>query len=249
MSVALAGGALTQTFLGAPASVIELGTLCAGLLLGPTLVKNCAWFGPVKKRFTTDTREVWLTIDDGPNPEQTPYVLDVLGRHQVKATFFVIGKHVQRHPELARRILAEGHALQNHTYQHLERSFWAAGPRVAHSEIELCSRAIADITGAVVTQFRAPVGFANSFVHAAAATNNLTMIGWSATGCDGITHRPIQVADRIETALHPGSIVLLHDSKLPKMRAADRASTLELVLARLAAAGYACALPQDTALG
>ncbi|RFC45813.1 MAG: PgdA/CDA1 family [Verrucomicrobia bacterium] len=244
----LASGTLVASSLlsacnGAPATALPLALSAAGIFLAPTLLKNCAWYGPVRKSFATPNREVWLTIDDGPEPQQTPYILDVLGHHRVKATFFAIGRKILQAPELARRIVSEGHSLQNHTFLHPERSFWAAGPGRAHRELERCSRAIFEATGATATQFRAPVGFANPFVHAAAAAQKLTFIGWSSTGCDGVAHHPESVLAKIMTSLRPGGIILCHDSQLRCMAPKSRATLLDSLLSRLKSEGYGCCFP------
>src|SRR5947207_14155724 len=79
------------------------------LLLYPTLVPNCQWFGPVLRSFGTSEPEVWLTIDDGPSPAHTVALLDLLDRFQARATFFVIGKHAEQYPHLVTEILTRGH--------------------------------------------------------------------------------------------------------------------------------------------
>jgi peptidoglycan/xylan/chitin deacetylase (PgdA/CDA1 family) len=244
-SGSLAASALLEACNGAPATALPLALGAAGVFLAPTLLKNCPWYGPVRKTFSTPHREVWLTIDDGPEPQQTPYLLDTLGQHRVKATFFAIGSKVLKAPELARRIVNEGHSLQNHTFLHAEGSFWAAGPGRARRELERCSRAIFETTGATATQFRAPVGFANPFVHAAAAAQKLTLIGWSSTGCDGITHHSESVLTKIMASVRPGGIILSHDSQLRGLAPKSRATLLDRLLLRLKSEGYGCCLPSD----
>ena len=96
-------------------------------ILLPTLWRNCGWLGPVRQRFLTAQNEVWLTLDDGPNPHETPEILDVLSEHQAKATFFVVGKNVARWPHLARMIVERGHSIQNHTFHHRSATFWGVG--------------------------------------------------------------------------------------------------------------------------
>ena len=85
------------------------------LIVYPAIRANCQWFGPVVTRFRTPEKAVWLTIDDGPHPEDTLELLKLLKKHNARATFFVIGERVQKYPELARAILNEGHTLANHT--------------------------------------------------------------------------------------------------------------------------------------
>lgn len=212
---------------------------CAGwLLVLPGVIRNCEWFGRVEKTFPTRKRELLLTIDDGPDPRQTPQILDTLAEAQVRAVFFVIGKKVAAHPWLCRRMVEEGHSVQNHTYSHPSATFWSAGPHRAIQEIERCSFAIRDATGKEPHQFRAPVGMANPFVHLAAESCRLKMVGWSATGHDGIAHDPDRVVHRIRQSATPGGIVLLHESHLRGMREGERACTLSKLLNTLKVDGY-----------
>jgi peptidoglycan/xylan/chitin deacetylase (PgdA/CDA1 family) len=214
-------------------------TACAGwMLVLPGVIRNCGWFGRVLKNFPTRQRELLLTIDDGPEPGQTPQILDALAKAQVRAVFFVIGKKVEAHPALCRRMVEEGHSVQNHTYSHPSATFWSAGPRRAAQEIERCTLAIQKATGRMPVQFRTPVGMANPFVHLAAESCGLKIMGWSATGHDGIAHDPARVVERIRRSATPGGIVLLHESHLRGMREGERACTLSGLLNTLRTDGY-----------
>ena len=94
----------------------------------PGIWRNCRIFGAVQTSYTATEKELWLTIDDGPEPLQTPAVLDVLKSSGVRATFFVIGRKVRAHPDLCRRMIEEGHSVQNHTESHPAGTFWATLP-------------------------------------------------------------------------------------------------------------------------
>jgi peptidoglycan/xylan/chitin deacetylase (PgdA/CDA1 family) len=212
---------------------------CAGwMFVLPGVIRNCGWFGAVKKSFPTRQRKLLLTIDDGPDPRQTPQILDTLAKARVRAVFFVIGKKVEAHPALCHRMVEEGHSVQNHTYSHPSATFWSAGPHRAAEEIERCSSAIQKATGRMPVQFRAPVGMANPFVHLAAESHGLKVMGWSATGHDGIAHNPARVVRRIRRSATPGGIILLHESHLRSMREGERACTLSELLNTLKADGY-----------
>ncbi len=237
------GAAAVSALRGRTARAHQLALASTATLLVPTLIRNCGWFGEVRKTFPTNERLVWLTIDDGPDPENTPAILDVLGRHGAKASFFVIGKHVFRHPELARQIAAAGHQLQNHTWSHPERTFWAAGPQGAAKEIRRCSEIIFEITGANPALFRAPAGLANPFVHVAVENAGLRMLGWSACGFDGISHCPDVALHRILGRLHPGAIILLHERQLSSMKKGTRARTLDRLLHQLRERDYRTVIP------
>ncbi len=99
---------------------------------------------------------LYLTFDDGPHPDYTPKVLDVLARHAVKATFFLVGTLVERHPELARRIVAEGHAVGNHSHSHPEFRQLALPAQLA--EIDACDQALRKLVGAAPIPLRTPRG-------------------------------------------------------------------------------------------
>lgn len=208
------------------------------MLVMPGVIHNCGWFGRVEKCIRTQARELLLTIDDGPEPRQTPQILDALAAARVRAVFFVIGKQAERLPDLCRRMVQEGHSVQNHTYSHASASFWAASPKRAAMEIDRCSKIIQDATGKTPDRFRAPVGMANPFVHLAAMERELRMTGWSATGHDGIAHDPTRVVARIRRSARPGGIVLLHESHLRGMRGGERACTLSELVNTLKADGY-----------
>jgi len=225
-----AAAALLQFARGKHSGAHLCGMAAAAAVLSPTLLPNCGWWGPVAKRFPATRREVWLTIDDGPDPRDTPEILEVLASHGATATFFGIGRKVDRYPELARAIVAAGHGLENHTWSHPAFSFWAATPSLARREIEEGGQSIFQATGKLPTLFRAPAGLANGWVHRAAARSGLRMIGWSAAGRDGVPHDPDRVVERISANLQPGAIVLLHEGPVPGLRRGVRAQTLARVL-------------------
>ena len=212
-------------------------------ILLPTLWRNCGWLGPVRRRFLAARNEVWLTIDDGPNPHETPAILDVLSEYQAKATFFVVGKNVACWPHLARMIVERGHSIQNHTFHHRSATFWAATPADVRREIALCNEAIFAATGTTPTQFRAPVGMANHFVHAEVEKAGLELIGWSASGNDGVVHNPAIVLKKILCRVNPGAIVLLHEGPLRGLAVGERARILRRLLVALESRGFHTLLP------
>ena len=116
-------------------------------------------------------RAVAITIDDGPDPEVTARVLDLLAEHDARATFFCIGERVDRHPGLALAIAARGHEIGNHSYRHLKR-FSLLGPRGVAEEIARAQDAIGAATGQVAHFFRAPAGLRNPFLEPALARAN-----------------------------------------------------------------------------
>lgn len=168
------------------------------------------WLGPVVRRF--DDGEVLVTIDDGPDPEDTPALLDLLDRHGVKAVFFMIGEKVAAHPELVREVIRRGHEIGNHTMTHPQATFWCAGPWRTRREIACCQRVIGEVAGVVPRWFRAPVGHRNFFTHPIAAEMGLQVMGWSRRGYDAVDTDAGRVLERILTGVLPGDIVLVHES-------------------------------------
>ncbi len=155
---------------------------------------------------------VALTFDDGPHPDRTPKVLDVLAQHGVKAAFFVIGERAEAHPEIVRRIVAEGHLIGNHTYSHSGNFPWMKYVKMK-DEIDWCDVAIEKITGSRPTLFRPPFGVTNPPL-ARAVGNRYTVVGWDVRSLDTVSRRPrTKVLERVRRRLRPGSVVLLHDDR------------------------------------
>lgn len=234
------------------ASIILRGRARAGawaaheiLRLGPTLLRNSDLNGPVALRFETEANEVWLTIDDGPDPDQTPQLLDLLSAHNARASFFVIGKNVDQNRALCRRMIAVGHTLENHTYSHPAALFWAMPCCAVRDEIARASHAIRVAAGVAPTWFRSPAGLTNCSVHPAAARLWLRVAGWSSDGGDGIPGRaPRAVAARILRGARPGAILLLHEGP-----GRNSAEVLRLVLEGLSARGLRCVIPPGKDVG
>ncbi|MEX1115730.1 MAG: polysaccharide deacetylase family protein [Akkermansiaceae bacterium] len=153
-----------------------------------------------------------ITIDDGPDPYDTPVLLDLLDRHQTKAVFFMIGLKVLEHPELAREVVRRGHQIGNHTLTHPQASFWCAGPWRTRREIAECQRVIEEVTGTRPRWFRAPVGHRNFFTHPIARALGLEVMAWNRRGFDAVEKDVQKVLARILPNLQAGDIVLLHEA-------------------------------------
>ncbi len=205
------------------------------LVLFPTLVANCQWWGPVITRFETSQREVWLTIDDGPDALHTPQMLELLAHFDATATFFTIGEKAAQLPDEIARICAGGHDVANHTWSHPSGSFWAFLPRRIATEIDrypLRSRF-----------FRAPAGLKNFFLHPLLARREMLLVGWTVRGLDTASRDPAAVAARIGRGLRPGAILLLHEGHRTETAPDFHPRCLELTLEMLAKEGYRCVLP------
>jgi len=201
--------------------------------------------GPVVTHFKTSRREVWLTIDDGPDPESTPKILGLLKTHGAHATFFLIGEKIQRHPELVAEILRHGHTVGNHTHTHPRHWFWLSSAKRTAAEIDACSATLR-AAGAGATQwFRSPVGLKNQALHAVLAQRGLDLVLWSARGFDTICRDPAKVIARIATDLRPGAILLIHENSADPAR---RTELFTLLFAHLTREDYACVIPSTEAL-
>lgn len=208
------------------------------LLLFAQLNPSVQWLGPVVTSFRTDKKEIWLTIDDGPDPDETPIVLDMLDKYQAKATFFVIGVQAKAHPDIIQLIVERGHQVANHTMGHPEQTFWSLCKRRLGKEVEDCSRVIAEITGQKPVLFRAPVGHKPWSLHAVLRSEALPLIAWSARGYDGVSTDNKGIVRRIEKQIQPGAIVLLHEGR------GTLTASLGVLLASFSEQNYRCVLPR-----
>lgn len=185
-------------------------------------------------------RSLWLTIDDGPDPEDTPRILALLRRHQARATFFVIGQKARAHPELVRAILAEGHEVAHHTDTHPVASFWLAGPSRLARELDPAQDALR-AAGAAARVFRPPVGIKSLFLGPALRRRGLVCVGWSIRSGDCRSQRVERPLARILAAIRPGAIVLLHEG--PSVPPPIRVRLIADLLAGLSERGYGCVIP------
>lgn len=206
-------------------------------LLGPNLTR----LGPA----AAARGEVALTFDDGPDPEVTPRVLELLAERGARATFFAIGRQVERHPELAAEAAARGHRVENHTHGH-PAHFAFCGARTMVAELERAQAAIAAACGRRPRLFRPPAGFRAPWTDLALHRCGLSLATWTRRGFDAVARDPRRVAARLLRGLAAGDVLLLHDGS-PARAAGGRPVVLEAlprVLDALAERGLrAVALP------
>ena len=198
-------------------------------------------FYPTITHGPRDSKQVALSFDDGPDPEMTPRVLDILARHNAHATFFVIGRSLGAHPEIGRRMAAEGHAIGNHSWAH---SRWQnfRGAAWQGQEIERGERAVAAVTGSSTpVLYRPPVGLKSGELGLAAWRRGLTLVAWSLHSRDTRLKDPESVARRVLDKVRGGDIVLLHDGHdLPGQKRPLCADALHLILEGLSEKGLEC---------
>lgn len=216
-----------------------LATLCTltGLTVGLG-VSFPQWqmFGESLCRARTGRRLVSLTFDDGPDPENTPALLELLAERKTCATFFCIGNRVAGQRDLIRRMVAGGHAVENHTLQH---NPWTNLFSVARlrKEVSRAQEEIRCASGRAPEFFRPPMGLTNGRVFRVADELGLRVTGYTARGLDRRTRPPEQIARRLLRGLRPGAIFLLHDGGVPRERLL---AVVKLVLDALQTAGYQC---------
>jgi len=168
--------------------------------------------GSVVYRVPVAERVVALTFDDGPRPPFTDAILDVLRDQGIVATFFLVGQNVERHPEVARRIVREGHAVGNHGWAH--RALDELSTSGAHEEIGRGARAIRQATGVQPSILRPPFGAFDGRIRGGrgvAADHGQTLVMWSVETRDWATRSPRAVAVGTLRQVEPGAVVLLHD--------------------------------------
>lgn len=180
----------------------------------------------------SSTTRVALTLDDGPSPRWTPQVLDLLAHHGARATFFVVGAQAQRHPDLVRRAVDEGHEIASHTWSHADLT--RLSPDAVRDELERTSELLAGLTGRPPALVRPPWGHIDAVGLLAAAELGAGVVMWSELV------RASHAADDLAATLHdvrPGSVVLAHDGGPTPSGAEMRA--LEDLLRGLTARGQA----------
>jgi len=168
-------------------------------------------FYPTLTRGRSDRPQVALTFDDGPDPEVTPAVLDVLAEYRARATFFVIGRHLEKNLALGERLLRDRHELGNHSWHHSYlQNFYQAGRY--GDEIDRCSQLIKSLTRSEDEPlYRPPVGLKSPPMARAAHKRKLTVVAWSIHSRDTIARDAAAVAKNVVGRIRPGDIVLLHD--------------------------------------
>ena len=175
-------------------------------------------------------RQIALTIDDGPDPEVTPRVLDLLDAAGVRASFFCIGRRARANPDLCREIVARGHRVENHGDSH-SWAFSAFGPGRMRADVAAAQSTLAQIAGQAPRFFRPTAGLRNPFLDPVLAALDLRLASWTRRAYDTREGRPDVVFGRLTRGLGPGDILLLHDGHCARSQA--RQPVILAVLPRL----------------
>lgn len=165
-----------------------------------------AMFPSLVWKNTTTEKKVWLTFDDGPTPEITPFILDILQKSNVKATFFCLGKQIKKHPEIIQRIEAEGHSIGNHSFSHLNG--FSTCTKKYLEDVEKCQTLIPE-----TTLFRPPFGKIYPW-QINKLKNHYKIIMWDVMGWDfEKTISKEECINNVVNNVENGSIIVLHDNK------------------------------------
>ncbi len=179
-----------------------------------------------------------LTFDDGPNDPHTLRLLEVLARHEVKATFFFIGRYVELRPDIAREVMKAGHVVGNHTFTHPLLIFKATSE--VNAELSACERALKDVVGEHSNLFRPPFGGRRPAVLRTARGLGLEPVMWNVTGYDWNAPSAEYIEGKVTDQVHGGDVILLHDGGHTAF-GADRAYTVmatDRIIARYKSEGY-----------
>ncbi len=158
-------------------------------------------------RVRTEESVAALTFDDGPHPYFTPMLLDLLAQYGIKATFFMVGEAAVKHKDVVQQVLAQGHAIGNHSWSH--PSFIEIGPGERWTEIRRCEQALHLADHRL---FRPPYGHQNFRSRMSLYFLRYRVIGWNVAAQDWLLQNPCEMAERLIQQIRPGSIVLLHDA-------------------------------------
>jgi peptidoglycan-N-acetylglucosamine deacetylase len=196
------------------------------------------WYGRTFTGLPSGTKKLALTYDDGPNDPHTLRLLEVLAKHQVRATFFLIGRYVKQRPEIAREIVRGGHTIGNHTFSHPNLIF--ASARQTRNELQECEQALYDAVGQHSRLFRPPFGGRRPLTLRIARSLGLEPVMWNVTGWDWSAKPAEYVERKVCKQICGGDVILLHDGGHVRL-GIDRSQTVvvtDRLIARYKAEGY-----------
>lgn len=159
---------------------------------------------------STKRKVIAITFDDGPHPNHTLKLLEVLGSHNVNATFFCIGKNAGTHPEIVSEIIKKGHLVGNHSYSH-NKLFDLFSSKKMQNEIQKTNKVLTSIIGNTPLLFRPPFGVTNPMLSKAISRTNMVSVGWSLRSFDTVKG-PDAVIAKLMAKTKPGDVVLFHDT-------------------------------------
>lgn len=180
------------------------------LIYGSIFIQSDFYFKSVSK--LSNPKAILLTFDDGPDPEITPQILELLDDYDRKAIFFLIGEKAKKYPELVKEIHKRGHSIGNHSYTH-EKWFDMRSSAIMTKELEHTNSVLENSVGEKVAYFRPPYGVTNPNLKKAIKNTKLKSIGWSFRSLDTGKQSAEQISQRIEKGIKGGEILLFHDNR------------------------------------
>jgi peptidoglycan/xylan/chitin deacetylase (PgdA/CDA1 family) len=181
------------------------------------------WYGRTLACGVRGSKQIALTFDDGPNDPHTLKLLDVLAKHHVRATFFMIGRYVQQRPDVARAVAQAGHVIGNHTFTHPLLIFKSAAE--TRRQLIDCNKALEDAIGARAMLFRPPFGGRRPATFRIARELGLQPVMWNVTGYDWNAPPAQTIEKKVVRQMRGGDVILLHDGG-HRAFGADRAQTV-----------------------
>ena len=191
------------------------------VLLGSWFIRLNYFFKSLHSKPNHTEQQVAITFDDGPHSKFTQDVLKLLKTHSAKATFFLIGKHIEENPNIVASILKEGHTIGNHTYSHSTAFGFYSKTRV-RKELEKTNALLREQTGKNIQLFRPAFGVTNPNIAHAVKALNLTAIGWNQRSLDTTSLSEDAIFKRITKNLKPGDVILLHDTSEKSVAVLER---------------------------
>jgi len=217
------------------------GIASAGALLTAgyqSMAPTGQWYGRTFTGLARGTRKLALTYDDGPNDPYTPHLLEMLARHNVRATFFLIGRYAKQRPDIVRDIDAAGHAIGNHTFTHPLLIFKSESE--TREELATCRAAIHEAVGEHSNLFRPPFGGRRPAVLRVVRELGLKPVMWNVTGYDWSAPPAATIERKVSRQIRGGDVILLHDGGHKQM-GADRSQTViatDQLISRYKSEGY-----------
>jgi len=211
----------------------------AGASIYQSMAPTGQWFGKNFCCGSSESKQIALTFDDGPNDPHTLHLLDVLARHNVRATFFMLGRYVRQRPDIAAEVAQRGHIVGNHTFTHPLLTFQSMA-RI-RDEITQCRAALTDAVGEHSNLFRPPWGGRRPSVFSLVRQLGLKPVMWNVTGYDWNAPSADYIEQKVTRRTRGGAVVLLHDGGHAAL-GADRSKTVQVVdriIARYKTEGYA----------
>lgn len=178
------------------------------VLFGMSMMIRTNFYGNATHQNTSNT--VVLTFDDGPHPTETIKVLDILDTNNIKAVFFMIGKNVSAHPQIAKEVIKRGHQVGIHSQNHTWNFGFLVGKYLTQ-ELTRCQNEIENATGVKPTLFRPPFGVTNPSISNTAKKLGLEIVGWNVRSFDTVAKSEEAIINTILTKVNSNSIILLHD--------------------------------------